>query len=329
MQYLIESLIRPSSLNIKKICNRSYKIIIEPLERGFGNTIGNSLRRILLSYIPGYSITEMEIEGILHEFSFKDGIKEDIMDIMLNIKNMPLSLNNKNEITLFINKTGLGKVLSKDIVYNNYVNIINPDHLICTITKENTTFNAKLKVEKGIGYREIKYNGIDIKDKFGKLFIDSYFNPVEKVSYIVENTRFENKNNLDKLIINIETNGSIEIEEIIKTSVLILIKQLDIFLNIKSKKDIVDDYNNLDLNNNIFLKKIDDLKLTVRSLNCLKSKNINLLGDLIQKNENELLKIPNFGKKSLSEINNILNKYNLSLETKIDNWNIIKENINK
>ncbi len=316
--------LKPKIIKIKKLTDNNSYIILEPLEKGFGHTIGNSLRRILLSSIPGYSITEVEIDGILNEYSFKKGILEDVNEIILNLKNIKLRINSdKKFIILYLYKKGLGPVLASDINKNEDVFIFNKKNIICNITDNNVFINMKIKVELGVGYFSSFSKKIKLikKDNFqiGKLFIDSFFSPIERVSYKVESSRVKSRIDLDKLILNIETNGTIEPELAVRKASTILYNQLKSFIELKD--------NNLDKEvvkkvsyNPILLSLIDDLELTVRSANCLKSKEIYYIGDLIQKTESNLLKIPNLGKKSLNEIKNILLSKNLKLGTKLKNW---------
>ncbi len=317
--------LEPKLIKINKISNNSSLIILEPLEKGFGNTLGNVLRRILLSSIPGYSITELEIDGIEHEYDYKEGLLEDITEIILNLKNLSINLDNDlYESILTINKKGIGPVLASDIKSIDKFNIVDPNYVICNLTSSDSSISIRMKVELGKGYvsslskiDKIKKNSNDLL--IGKLFIDSYFSPIKCVSYNVENTRLKDCNGLDKLILDIKTNGTISPELAVRKAANILVNQLSIFVNLneniinkKNKKKIKFD--------SILLKSVDDLDLTVRSANCLKNESIYYIGDLVQKTEFELLKTPNLGKKSLSEIKNILLSKGLKLGTKLDNW---------
>lgn len=319
----ILKILKPKLIKINKVSNNSSLIILEPLERGFGNTLGNVLRRILLSSIPGYAITELEIDGINHEYGFKEGILEDVTEIILNLKNLSICLgDNLYESILTIDKKNIGPVLGSDIKSNDKFNIINPNHIICNLTSINSSISMRMKIELGKGY--VPY--LSKIDKFkensnnlliGKLFIDSYFSPIKYVSYIVENIRLKDFNNLDRLILNIKTNGTIDSEFAVRKAANILINQLKIFKNlneniINKKKDKKIKFDS------ILLSSVDDLDLTVRSANCLKTESINYIGDLVQKTEFELLKTPNLGKKSLSEIKNILSSKGLKLGMKLN-----------
>ncbi len=318
-------ILEPKLIKISKVSNNSSLIILEPLERGFGNTLGNVLRRILLSSIPGYSITELEIDGVTHEYDYKEGLLEDITEIILNLKNLSISLDdNLDESILVIKKKGIGPVLGSDIKSNNKFNIINPDHVICNLTSLNSSILIRIKVELGKGYisslskiNKVKKDDNDLLT--GKLFIDSYFSPIKCVSYIVENTRLKDFDGLDKLILNIKTNGTIDPESAVRKAANILINQLGVFVNLN--KDVVDKKKKKKIKfDSVLLLSVDDLDLTVRSANCLKTESINYIGDLVQKTEFELLKTPNLGKKSLAEIKNILSSKGLKLGMKLKNW---------
>ncbi len=321
----ILKIIKPKLIKINKVSNNSSLIILEPLERGFGNTLGNVLRRILLSSIPGYAITELEIDGINHEYGFKEGILEDVTEIILNLKNLSISLkDNLSESILTINKKNIGPVLGSDIKSNDKFNIINPNHVICNLTSINSSISMRMKIELGKGY--VSY--LSKIDKFkkdsnnlliGKLFIDSYFSPIRCVSYTVENAKLKDFNNLDRLILNIKTNGTIDPEFAVRKAANILVNQLKIFVNLN--ENIISKKKNKEIKfDSILLSSVDDLDLTVRSANCLKTESINYIGDLVQKTEFELLKTPNLGKKSLSEIKNILLSKGLKLGMKLDGW---------
>ncbi len=317
--------LEPKLIKISKVSDNSSLIILEPLEKGFGNTLGNVLRRILLSSIPGYSITELEIDGITHEYDHKEGLLEDITEIILNLKNLYISLgDNLSESILIIKKKGIGPVLGSDIKSNDKFNIINPNHVICNLTSIDSSISIRIKVELGKGYisslskiDNIKKDGNNLL--IGKLFVDSYFSPIKCVSYTVENTRLKNYDCLDKLILNIKTNGTIDSESAVRKAANILINQLKVFVNLD--KNIVNKKKDKKLKfNSILLSSVDDLDLTVRSANCLKTESINYIGDLVQKTESELLKTPNLGKKSLAEIKNILLSKGLKLGMKLKNW---------
>ncbi|MFI4847253.1 MAG: DNA-directed RNA polymerase subunit alpha [Candidatus Makana argininalis] len=317
-----KTIIKPQIVEIKKFSKTHSKIILEPFERGFGHTLGNALRRILLSSIPGCAVTEVEIDGVLHEYSTKKGIKEDILEIILNLKKLAIKIYNKNNVHLTLNKHGIVKVIANDIIHDSNVKIINSDHVICNMTNKDSCINMRIKVEKGIGYIPA-YSRINKKENkpIGRILIDACYNPIERISYNVEKTRLEGINDLDKLIIEIETNGTIKPEKAVKKAATILYNQLKYFINLN-------DMNNKKLKEKkpkfdpIFLKLVDDLELTVRSANCLKAESIRYIGELVQRTEMELLKTPNLGKKSLTEIKNVLLSRGLSLGMILDNWSI-------
>ncbi len=317
-------ILKPKLMKIKKISNTSSFIILKPLERGFGYTLGNVLRRILLSSIPGYAITELEIDGVSHEYSVKDGLLEDIIEIILNLKNLYISLdNNLNEAILLIKKKGIGPILASDITSNVKFNLVDPKYVICNLTSEDSSILMRMKIELGRGYMSSSFKKKFFKNNDNllknKLFIDAYYSPIKCVSYKIKNIRSKEFNNLDKLILKIETNGTIDSELAIRKASKILIDQLSIFVNLN--KNILN--KNKDINNKfnpILLSSVNNLDLTVRSANCLKTESIYYIGDLVQKTEIELLKTPNLGKKSLLEIKNILLSKGLKLGMKLNNW---------
>ncbi len=321
--------LKPKIIDIKKISSNYSKIILEPLERGFGHTIGNSLRRILLSSMPGYCITEVEIDGVLHEYSIKDGLLEDISEVLLNLRGLCLRINGDYKyVYVYIKKKGICNVLASDIICDKDIFIYNKNHIICHLTDKNSSINMKIKIELGIGFISAYDKKKSFKNKdnlISRLFLDSFFSPIEYISYIVESTRFKDRNDLDRLIFNIKTNGTLEPELAIRKASTILYNQLKTFIELK------DNYSNKKKKkkvkfNPILLSSVDDLELTVRSANCLKTENINYIGDLVQKTEFDLLKTPNLGKKSLTEIKNILSLKNLKLGMKLKNWPPKKKN---
>nr|BET44503.1 MAG: DNA-directed RNA polymerase subunit alpha [Candidatus Aschnera chinzeii] len=324
----IREFLKPRLVDIKQLNSTHAIVTIEPLERGFGHTLGNALRRILLSSMPGYAITEVTIDGVLHEYSTKEGIKEDILEILLNLKQLAIKVINKNQVILTLRKSGISLVTGMDIEHNDDVQIVNPEHVICHITDENTSIDMQLKVEYGRGYVPA-FNRISSEEqerKIGCLLLDACYSPIERISYNVEATRVEQRTDLDKLIIELETNGTIDPEEAIRRAATILAEQLEAFVDlrdvekveIKNKKPEFDP---------ILLRTVEDLELTVRSANCLKAEEIHYIGDLVQRTEVELLKTPNLGKKSLTEIKDILASRGLSLGMRLENWppnNLIK-----
>ncbi|CAL4323520.1 DNA-directed RNA polymerase subunit alpha [Buchnera aphidicola] len=313
--------LKPSLVDIKKFSITHAKVTLEPLERGFGHTLGNALRRILLSSLPGCAVTEVEIDGILHEYSNKDGIKEDILEILLNLKDLSVNIHGKNSANLIIEKKGVCQVTASDIKCDSSVEIVKLDHNICHLTDINSSINMKIKVQRGRGYSPASSRLINEKkeNNIGRLFIDACYSPIERISYIVESARVKQRTDLDKLIIELETNGTIDPEESIRKAATILSDQLAAFVDLKDICEPIEKVvkPEFDL---ILLKPVDDLELTVRSANCLKTESIHYIGDLVQKTEVDLLKTPNLGKKSLTEIKDILAARGLSLGTKLDNW---------
>ncbi len=322
MQSSVSDFLRPNVVDVKVKDKYHAKITLEPLERGFGYTLGNALRRILLSSMHGCAVTEVEIEGVLHEYTSKEGVQEDTIDILLNLKGLSICMHGRDEIELTLSKKGEGSVLAGDIELPHDVEIINPEHVIAHLTKEGE-LNMKLKVERGRGYRASNIltttTDEESSQKLGKLPLDATFAPIKKVSYLVESTRVEQRTDLDKLIIDIETNGSIDPEEAIRQSASILHEQLSAFVDLKVQPEEEPEVEKSEVDQTL-LRSIDDLELTVRSANCLKAENIFYIGDLIQRTEVELLKTPNLGKKSLTEIKDVLARHDLSLGMRLENW---------
>jgi DNA-directed RNA polymerase subunit alpha len=311
--------LKPNLVNIEQISPTHAKVTLEPLERGFGHTLGNAIRRILLSSMPGYAVSEVEIEGVLHEYSTKSGVKEDILEILLNLKGLAVKVYGKNEAFLTLSKSGIGAVRANDISHDSDVEILNPTHVICNIT-DDTDINIRIKVERGIGYLTAYDKKANCQENpVGKLFIDTRYSPIERVSYSVEAARVEKRTDLDRLIIEIETNGTIDPESAIRRSATILSEQLESFVDLHdfSKQEVEEEKPEFDP---ILFRPVDDLELTVRSANCLKAEALHYIGDLIQRSEVELLRTPNLGKKSLTEIKDVLAAHSLSLGTHLENW---------
>jgi DNA-directed RNA polymerase subunit alpha len=312
----------PREIAVETVSPFHAKVTLEPLERGFGHTLGTTLRRILLSSMPGAAITEVKIDGVLHEYSTIAGVQEDVIEILLNLKNVAIKLHGREEVTLRLNKKGAGIVVAGDIEAEHDVEIINPEHVIAHLN-EAGTLNMTLRVSLGRGYetassRENNAGGEE-KAAIGVLHIDASFSPVLRVAYSVESARVEQRTDLDKLIIDLQTNGTLDPEEAIRRSATILQQQLAPFVDLKSSF-ITKEANEQQAINPIFLRPVDDLELTVRSANCLKAESIFYIGDLVQRTENDLLKTPNLGKKSLTEIKNVLLSHGLSLGTRLENW---------
>ena len=277
--------LRPRIIDVQSLSPVHAKVVMEPFERGYGYTLGNALRRILLSSMPGYAATEVVIDGVLHEYSTIDGVQEDVVDILLNLKGVVFKLHNRDEAVLQLAKEGEGVVRAGDIVLSHDAEIINPDHVIAHISSGGK-LSLELKVEKGRGYvpgniRRIGDSGRNI----GKLILDASFSPVRRVSYSVENARVEQRTDLDKLIMEIETNGVIEPEESIRMAARVLMEQLSVFAELEGTALPVEHQKSVQVDP-LLLRPVDDLELTVRSANCLKAENIYYIGDLIQRTEN-------------------------------------------
>lgn len=322
MQEFVESLLTPRAIQVERLSKTHAKIVLEPFERGFGYTLGNSLRRILLSSMPGAAIVSAEIEGVLHEYSTIEGVHEDVIDILLNLKGVAVVLHGRDEVTLTLSKEGAGTVTAADIQVDHGVEIMNPEHEIAHLMQKGR-LSMKLTVRSGRGYQQAigPEEGDDetVMRPIGVLPIDASFSPVTRVSYQVESARVEKRTDLDKLVIDLETNGTIDPEAAIRISATILQHQLSAFVDLRSSSSaqIKRDEPNVDP---ILLRPIEDLELTVRSTNCLKAENIYYIGDLIQRSEAELLKTPNLGKKSLTEIKSVLASKSLSLGMRLENW---------
>lgn len=310
----------PRLVDVSSRSDTHAKVVLEPLERGFGHTLGNALRRILLSSMPGCAINEVEIDGVLHEYTTIEGVQEDVLDILLNLKGVAIIMHNKDEAVLRVRKKGEGVVTAADIEYDHDVEIKNPDHVIAHLTQEGE-LNMTMKAIKGRGYQPVTQRvGDEIESKaIGSLQLDASFSPIRRVAYSVESARVEQRTDLDKLIIDIETNGTLDPEEAIRRAATILQQQLSVFVNLEATEHAEPEMRTPDVDP-ILLRPVDDLELTVRSANCLKAENIYYIGDLIQRTEVELLKTPNLGKKSLTEIKDVLASYSLSLGMRLENW---------
>ena len=314
------ALIKPNKLNIKSNEDKTFTTLTaEPLEKGYALTIGNSLRRILLSSIQGSAITAVQIDGVLHEFSSIKGVREDVTDIVLNVKSLSIQVMSKEEKKLVLDVKGPGEIKAKDIQVNPDVKILNPDLVLCHLD-ENTKFHMELIASNGKGYRPAEKNKKD-DGPLGLIAIDSLFSPVKKVSYTVENAREGQSLDYDKLVMNVETDGSLPAEDAVAYAARIFQDQLALFVNFDEPVEIekVPQSTELVFNKNL-LRKVDELELSVRSMNCLKNDNIIYIGDLVQKTEPEMLRTPNFGRKSLNEIKEVLSGMSLYLGMEIPNW---------
>jgi len=319
----IPNLLTPRSIKVQRVSDNHSKVVLEPFERGFGYTLGNALRRILLSSMPGCAVTEVTIDGVLHEYSAMEGIQEDVIDILLNLKNLAIVMHGKDETELTIKKKGPGIVTAGDIQHDHSIEIKNPDLMIAQLNDKGE-LNMSLKVERGRGFLTADIRQFDeelnqVEKQIGTLRMDASFSPVRRVSYTVDSARVEQRTDLDKLTIDLHTNGTLDPEEAIRISATILQKQLACFVDLSADQSSTSYRNEPDFDP-ILLRPVDDLELTVRSANCLKAENIFYIGDLVQRSENDLLKTPNLGKKSLTEIKDVLASRSLSLGMKLENW---------
>lgn len=319
MQLQLNRLLTPKSIKVQHLGKNSSKIVLEPFERGFGHTLGNALRRILLSSMQGAAVTEVQIKGVDHEYSTIENVQEDVLDILLNIKGVAFKLHEKEEVVLNLNVQGPCVVKAGDIQENHDVEIINPDHIIAHVS-EGGSIEANITVKMGRGYQTVdQRRTVDETTQIGTLALDAVFSPIKQVTYSVEGARVEQRTDLDKLVIEVETNGSIDPESAIRTCANILQSQLSAFVDLKNEEDAHHDNQEPEFDP-VLLRPVDDLELTVRSANCLKAENIYYIGDLVQRTESELLKTPNLGRKSLNEIKDILASRELSLGMKLENW---------
>lgn len=320
MQDIYKTFLTPKNIQVQMISPTISKVILEPLERGFGHTLGNALRRILLSSMPGAAIVETQIESVLHEYSTMEGVREDVVDILLNLKGIAIKLHGRNELVLTLHKEGPGVVRAGDITPEHDVEIVNPDHIIAHLTQEGS-IKMKLKVMLGRGYQPVIGREIEQEERkaIGILLLDASFSPVKRVSYQVENARVEKRTDLDKLIIELETNGTLEPEEAIRRAATILQHQLVAFVELQHEAETKFEKKEEKIDP-MLLRPVDDLELTVRAANCLKAENIYFIGDLVQRTENDLLKTPNLGKKSLLEIKAVLAQRGLSLGMRLEKW---------
>ena len=322
---MLNNLLKPKTIAVEALAGNRAKVTLDPFERGYGHTLGNALRRVLLSSMVGHAPTEVTIAGVVHEYSSIDGVQEDVVNILLNLKGVVFKLQNRDEVTLSLRKDGEGAVTAADIQTPHDVEIVNPDHLIATLSS-NAKLDMQIKVEKGRGYVPGNLRqGEESSRSIGRIVLDASFSPVKRVSYTVENARVEQRTDLDRLILDIETNGAISPEEAVRSSAKILVEQLQSFAQLQGSDLIGGDVgvgggHGSNAPDPILMRPVDELELTVRSANCLKAENIYYIGDLIQRTENELLKTPNLGRKSLNEIKEVLASRGLTLGMKLDNW---------
>ncbi len=316
-----QELIKPSKLQVESGADsqRFATVVAEPLERGFGMTLGNSLRRVLLSSLQGAAVTAIQIEGVLHEFSSIPGVREDVTDIILNIKNLGLRMHGEGPKRMHLRATGPGEVKAGMIEAGHDIEIMDPDLVLCTLD-EGAKLNIEFTVETGKGYVPASMNRAE-DSPIGLIPIDAIFSPVRKVAYKVENTRVGQVTDYDKLSMVVETNGAVTPDDAVALAARILQDQLQLFINFEEPTQVVEEEkkDELPFNKNL-LRKVDELELSVRSANCLKNDNIIYIGDLVQKTEAEMLRTPNFGRKSLNEIKEVLAQMGLHLGMEIPNW---------
>jgi len=320
MQNSVNEFLTPRVIKVDEKSSTRALVTLEPLERGFGHTLGNALRRILLSSMPGCAVTEVEIDGVLHEYSAIEGVQEDVIEILLNLKGIALVMNGKDEAELTLNASGAGVVTAGDIQVDHDIEIRNPEHVICTVTGDQPLM-IRVIAQRGRGYSpaDSRVDSDDETRSIGRLQLDASFSPIRRVSYVVDSARVEQRTDLDKLVIDLETNGTIDPEEAIRRAATILQQQLAVFVDLEGQTQAAA-AEAADEVDPILLRPVDDLELTVRSANCLKAENIYYIGDLVQRTEVELLKTPNLGKKSLTEIKDVLASRGLSLGMRLENW---------
>jgi len=320
MSQLVNDLLTPQQIEVQSDSPFRAKVTLEPLERGFGHTLGNTLRRILLSSMPGCAITEVQIDGVLHEYSTMEGVQEDVIDILLNLKDISIVMHNQDEGVITLSKDGAGAVFAGDFQLTEDIEIANPDHVVCHLNDKGS-IRIEARVTRGRGYVPVdsQTEAEEETRSIGTLRLDASYSPMRRVSYSVESTRVEQRTDLDKLILDLETNGTIDPEESIRRAATILQHQLAVFVDLDNEKEQVVEEKEDEIDP-ILIRPVDDLELTVRSANCLKAENIYYIGDLIQRTEVELLKTPNLGKKSLTEIKDVLASRGLALGMRIENW---------
>jgi DNA-directed RNA polymerase subunit alpha len=321
-QRALKDFLKPRLVDVQQLGYHRARVVLEPLERGFGHTLGNALRRVLLSSMSGCAVVDASIEGVLHEYTAKEGVQEDVVNILLNLKGIQFKLEGRDNVELTLSKQGAGPVLASDISLPHDVSIVNPNHVIAHMTKAGQ-LDMTLRVVRGRGYEPATSRQKDLEETttqaIGWLPLDASFSPVHRVTYTVENARVEKRTDLDRLILELETNGTVQPEEAIRLAASILVDQLSVFVELKGEQQAELLPSNAEIDP-LLVRCVDDLELTVRSANCLKAENIYYIGDLIQKTEVELLKTPNLGKKSLTEIKDVLAMKGLSLGMRLEGW---------
>ena len=315
---IIKDFLTPTEIVVEESGPTRSKIVLEPLEQGFGHTLGNALRRIILSSMPGTAVSEVKIDGVLHEYSTIEGVREDVIDILLNLKDLSVRLTEVEDAELTVSKSGSGTVTAADIELPTGVEIINPDHHIATLNDEGS-INMTMKVTRGRGFVPVRPLDEDEGQETGLLRLDATYSPIKRVTYQVDNARVEQRTNLDRLTVDIDTDGTLEAEEILRISATILQHQLSAFAELGRLEEVIEEKEEAKIDP-IMLRPVDELELTVRSANCLKAENIHYIGDLVTRMESDLLRTPNLGKKSLNEIKEVLLSRGLSLGLILDNW---------
>ncbi|MEN9765945.1 MAG: DNA-directed polymerase subunit alpha [Pseudomonadota bacterium] len=317
---MLNAFLKPRIIEVEPISKNSAKIVMEPFERGFGHTLGNALRRVLLSSMEGYAPTEVQISGVVHEYSTMEGVQEDVVDLLLNLKGVVFRLEGRGDVLLSLRKQGPGPVKASDFELPHDVTILNPEHVIAHLS-DDVRLELQLRVEKGRGYvpGTLRQLSDETTRSIGRIVLDASFSPVHRVSYTVESARVEQRTDLDRLVIEVETTGVIEPEDAVRQAARILVDQLSVFAALEGAEPSAELGRSAQVDP-MLMRPVDDLELTVRSANCLKAESIYYIGDLIQRTENELLKTPNLGRKSLNEIKEVLASRGLTLGMKLENW---------
>jgi len=312
------AMLKPRIVEVEQLGPSHARVVMEPFERGYGHTLGNALRRVLLSSMIGYAPTEVQIVGVVHEYSTVDGLREDVVDLLLNLKGITFKLLNRDEVYLTLRKEGPGEVRAADIDCPHDVEVINPEHVIGHLTAGGK-LDMQIKVERGRGYIPGTVRNHGEAKTIGRIVLDASFSPVRRISYAVESARVEQRTDLDKLVLDVETNGVVAPEEAVRYAARLLVEQLSVFAALEGAEPAIETARTPQIDP-VLMRPVDDLELTVRSANCLKAENIYYIGDLIQRTENELLKTPNLGRKSLNEIKEVLASRGLTLGMKLENW---------
>ena len=317
---MLNAFLKPRIIEVEPLSQNSAKIVMEPFERGFGHTLGNALRRVLLSSMEGYASTEVQIAGVVHEYSTMEGVQEDVVDLLLNLKGVVFRLEGRADVLLSLRKQGPGPVTAADFDLPHDVAVLNPDHVIANLS-DDVRLELQARVEKGRGYMpgSLRHLGDESTRSIGRIVLDASFSPVSRVSYTVESARVEQRTDLDRLVIEVETNGVLEPEDSVRQAARILVDQLSVFAALEGAEPAAEAGRASQVDP-MLMRPVDDLELTVRSANCLKAESIYYIGDLIQRTENELLKTPNLGRKSLNEIKEVLASRGLTLGMKLENW---------